>query len=108
MRHEIKTAAVETSEKAVALVTRITKNVPIEVIKQAPQYKGLIARVNRDRNKICNTFVANGCDMAPELHKDFRYHIFFRSDSGVNDPERFVIFFQNINVFTPKSAVYLP
>ncbi|KAG0442567.1 hypothetical protein DMUE_0181 [Dictyocoela muelleri] len=105
---EIKERSVETRETPKIIVTTVTQNVEEAIIPLLPNYKSLSNSVTKFRNRCLMNFITTNEEIPETLKKNLRGKIFFVSDSGINDEERYVIFQRDFMLdFLNKSKIWL-
>lgn len=105
---KIKERAKKTEEKAQTIITKVTNQLEGNAVRGLPQFKSVVDKIAKVRNRNGIFTVGMNADIPPELHHDLRNNLFFRFDSGVNDTDRIVIFSSEFKKnYIEKSTILL-
>lgn len=94
---KIKKSAKTSSSRSSSIVTVITAATSDDIVCVLPSRKVLMNTVNRVRNREIDDFKPTQQDIPPSLHKNPRGELFMRYDSGIDNDNRVVFFFQIYN-----------
>ena len=95
IKKKIRDVARNSANRPSVLVNNIIKDYDDETISKLPANKSLNYIVSRERLNGIEDFSPSIPDFPLSLHNNLRGELFFRFDSGLNEVNRFVIFFSD-------------
>lgn len=90
---KISDKATQTREASLDIICEEIAEIDTNLIQTMPKLKSIVDNINRKRNKILGFVPSQIYDIPDNLKYDKKGNIFLRFDSGINDDNRYIIFF---------------